>query len=131
MDEDIASLMQALPERVNEDPALVRLGRYLSTELLLEAGERGWHLVVERGAMVDVVPGPLRMRPWVFALRASPAAWSRFWRPLPAPGYHDIFAMARYGHLRIEGDLGPLLANLRYVKEVVALPRRMLMELAS
>ena len=41
---------------------------------------------------------------------------------MPAPGYHDVFAMAKAGHARIEGDLVPLMANLRYVKDLLALP---------
>jgi len=64
------------------------------------------------------------MRSWTFALRASPETWQRFWEPTPAPGYHDLFAMKRLGVARIEGDLVPLMANLRYVKDVVAAPRR-------
>ena len=43
---------------------------------------------------------------------------------LPTPGFNDVFAMARYGHMRIEGDVGPLLEHLRFFKEVLALPRR-------
>ena len=46
-----------------------------------------------------------------------------FWATVPAPGYHDLFAMAKFGHARIEGDLRPLLANLRYIKEVLEAPR--------
>ena len=131
MDADIAELLQALPARVNADPALQRIGRHCSTEWLLETGTQQHHLVVERGRLVELIPGPLRMRAWTFALRASPGTWRRFWQPLPEPGYHDIFAMARFGHMRIEGDVGPLLEHLRYVKEVVALPRRMLAERAA
>jgi hypothetical protein len=32
--------------------------------------------------------------------------------------------MKKLGVARIEGDLTPLMANLRYVKDVVAAPRR-------
>ena len=64
------------------------------------------------------------MRPWRFAIRASEDAWARFWAPMPAPGYHDIFAMTKNGEARIDGDLQPLMANLRYIKDVIAAPRR-------
>jgi len=43
---------------------------------------------------------------------------------VPAPGYHDLFAMKKLGVARVEGDLVPLMANLRYVKDVLAAPRR-------
>jgi hypothetical protein len=42
---------------------------------------------------------------------------------VPEPGYHDLFAMKKLGVARVEGDLVPLMANLRYVKDVVTAPR--------
>jgi hypothetical protein len=42
---------------------------------------------------------------------------------MPEPGYHDVIAMTRLGVARLEGDLQPLMANLRYVKEVLESPR--------
>jgi hypothetical protein len=64
------------------------------------------------------------MRAWTFAVRASESAWTKFWEPMPAAGFHDIFAMAKGGHATVEGDLLPLMANLRYIKDVLAAPRR-------
>ena len=43
---------------------------------------------------------------------------------MPAAGYHDLFALTKSGQARVEGDLRPLMANLRYVKDVLAKPRR-------
>jgi len=103
---------------------LARIGRHCRTALMLEAGEQSFHLAVERGRLAPVVHGPRPLRAWAFALRAEADVWHRFWAPLPAPGFNDLFAMARYGHMRIEGDVGPLLEHLRFFKEVLALPRR-------
>ena len=36
----------------------------------------------------------------------------------------NIFAMKKLGVASVEGDLLPLMANLRYVKDVIAAPRR-------
>jgi hypothetical protein len=65
------------------------------------------------------------MRPWRFAVRADAEAWEEFWRPVPRPGFHDLFAMTKAGRATVEGDLQPLMANLRYLKEVLAAPRRL------
>ena len=119
----IDAVIGDLPELVARDPHLLRLGRFCSTELLLEIGEQTFHLVIDRGRVVEVARGPLRMRAWAFAIRGDRDTWQRFWEPIPAPGFNDIFAMASHGHVRIEGDVGPLLAHLRYVKAVLALPR--------
>jgi hypothetical protein len=114
----------SLPDLVNGDADLVRRGRYLTATFLVEVGEREFLVRVVEGRVAAVEAGPFLMRSWTFALRASEDAWRRFWEPTPAPGYHDLFAMKKLGVARIEGDLVPLMANLRYVKDVVTAPRR-------
>ena len=118
-----AAVMAALADAVNGDPALVRRGRYLDVEFVIEIDEQRYYVTVAAGRIVALVPGPALMRPWRFAIAASADAWRRFWRPVPEPGYHDIFAMTKSGFARIDGDLQPLMANLRYIKEVLATPR--------
>lgn len=113
----------SLPQLVNNDAGLVRRGRHLTATFLVEAGDAEFLVRVAEG-VVSVERGPFLMRAWTFALRASAETWQRFWEPMPAPGYHDLFAMKKLGVARIEGDLVPLMANLRYVKDVVAAPRR-------
>ncbi|MGH7365840.1 MAG: hypothetical protein ACREK9_05465, partial [Candidatus Rokuibacteriota bacterium] len=107
----------------NADAELVRRGRYLTATFLVEAGDTEFLVRVVEGRIAAVEPGPFLMRSWTFALRASAEAWQRFWDVTPAPGYHDLFAMKKLGVARIEGDLAPLMANLRYVKDVVTAPR--------
>jgi hypothetical protein len=109
---------------VNADEALVRRGRWLSAVFLVGAGGIPLYLTVRDGRIAEVAKGPLLMRPWRFAIRADADAWSRFWQPMPEPGFHDILAMSRFGRATLEGDLQPLMANLRYVKEVLEAPRR-------
>jgi hypothetical protein len=116
--------VEALAERVNREPGLVRRGRFLSTTFLLEVGDVEYLVKVVEGRIAGVERGPFLMRPWTFALRAPADAWARFWEPVPPPGYHDLFAMKKLGVARVEGDLLPLMANLRYVKDVIATPRQ-------
>jgi hypothetical protein len=116
-------VLEGLDELVNGREAVVRRGRYLTTTFLVETGETAWLVTVLEGRIARVERGPFLMRQWSFAVRASAEAWRRFWEPAPAPGYHDLFAMAKAGHARIEGDLQPLMANLRYIKDVLEAPR--------
>lgn len=119
----IAAVLDRLAELVNADAALVRRGRYLSTTFLVETGATAWLVTVHEGRVAKVERGPFLLRAWSFAVRASEDAWRRFWEPVPAAGWHDIFAMTKGGHMTVEGDLRPLMANLRYVKDVLAKPR--------
>lgn len=116
-------MFERLPELVNDNAALVWRGRYLSADVLLQSGSAPYHVDIREGRIAQVLLGPVLMRPWRFAIRAETAAWQAFWQAMPKPGYHDIFAMCKLGVASIEGDLQPLMANLRYVKEVLAAPR--------
>jgi hypothetical protein len=118
-----AFLLTSLPELVNGNGPLVRRGRFLDVDFLVGYGDRPYHVAVRRGRIESVDAGPILMRPWRFAIRASEAAWHEFWAPVSRPGYHDIFAMTKSGKAVVEGDLQPLMANLRYIKEVLAAPR--------
>jgi len=122
---DVADTVARLPELVNADAALVRRGRFLTTRFLLELGEASHLVEIDQGRVAAVERGPFLQRSWAFAVRAPEDAWRRFWSAEPPPGYHDIFAMAKRGAARIEGDWHPLMANLRYVKDVLAAPRRL------
>ena len=110
---------------MNADAALVRRGRFLTTDFLVEVGDEPYLVSVQDGRIASVTRGDSRERPWRFAIRASAEAWREFWQHMPRAGYHDLFALTRFGRARIEGDLLPLMANLRYVKEVLETPRRM------
>ena len=124
VESDVHTRITALPELVNADARLLRRGRYLTTTFLVEMDDVQYLVRVVEGRIDSVERGPFLMRPWSFAVRASADPWRRFWEPVPAPGYHDLFAMKKLGVARIEGDLVPLMANLRYVKDVLAAPRR-------
>lgn len=126
MSNNLFELFSAVRDKVNGNDHLRYLGRYCTTELMLQSGEQCVHLVIEHGRVLEIVKGPLHMRAWQLAMRAQPQSWNEFWQPVPAVGYQDIFAMSRFGHLVIDGDIGPLLADLRYIKEVLAMPRHIL-----
>jgi hypothetical protein len=118
-------MIERLFDLVNADAALVRRGRFLTADFLVEVGDEPFLISVQDGRVASVTPRPAPTRPWRFAIRASAEAWQEFWQPVPRPGYHDLFALTRFGRARIEGDLLPLMANLRYIKEVLETPRRL------
>ena len=116
-------MLERLAEIVNGDDALVRRGRYFSDTFMLEIGATQVLIEVRHGRIVGVETGPFVMRSWTFAIRATEEVWQRFWEKLPRPGYHDIFALLRAGRIAFDGELQPMMANLLYVKAVIAAPR--------
>ncbi len=121
---DLAARVESLPRLVNGDPWLVHRGRFLTVDVLIEVGRAPYHLAIEHGRVAALERGPHVLRSWRFAIRAGEEAWRRFWRAVPAPHDHDIFALAKRGELTLEGDLQPFMANLFYFKDMLAAPRR-------
>lgn len=113
-------MVEALKERVNNDSALVRRGRFLSTTFLLEVGATAWLIAIYEGRIVSVTRGPFVMPSSSFALRAPADEWEKFWSGRPPPGSNDLMALIRRRVLRAEGDLNIFMAHLRYFKEALA-----------
>jgi hypothetical protein len=107
----------------NADPWLVHRGRFLDVTFLLRSGEKAWLVRIHRGRVEAVDRGPFVMPRFAFALQGSEQAWATFWQRVPPPGGHDLIAMLKTGALTIAGDLHPFFANLRYFKDLLALPR--------
>jgi hypothetical protein len=117
--------IESLGELANQDPWLVHRGRFLSVTFLIEVGPTPYLVRIHRGRVEAVEKGPLTMPRWTFALRASNEAWSTFWTAVPPAGFHDLIAMVKGRALSVEGDQHPFISNLRYFKDLLALPRAM------
>ena len=113
-------MIETLKARVNEDEALVRRGRFLTTTFLIEVGQTAWLIQIFEGRVVSVTPGPFVMPSSSFALRAAEEEWQKFWSSRPPPGSNDVMALIKRRVLKAEGNLGVFMANLRYFKEVLA-----------
>ena len=116
--------IESLPDLVNDDAALLHRGRYLTTTFMLEIGDEQFIVDVYKGRIIDVTTAGV-MPAWTFALRASEETWKKFWETVPKPGYNDILALVRFGRMRLEGNLQPLMANLLYIKGVLASIRKL------
>lgn len=120
-----AHAIEHLADTVHSDAALLDRGRFVDLEWLWEIGGTPYHVRIQHGFIAELIRGPVLMRPWAFAIRGPVESWERFWAPVPKPGYHDLFAMTSSGRATVEGDLQPLMSNLRYFKDVLAAPRTM------
>jgi hypothetical protein len=113
-----------LQARLEAAPHLRRIGRLFSETVLVEVDGEEIYLTFEKGRLASVVPGPSRKTPWRFALRTDAKALAKFWEARPEPGFHDIFGLVKIGRGRIDGDILCLVKNLRFFKDVMALPRK-------
>ena len=119
-----ADRFAALPRLLAADEDLLRRGRWLTVECRVDVGSEPFFLSVRDGALAALDRGARLMRSTVFSFRATEEAWTNYWQPMPEPGWHDLFALTKRGAASMEGDLRPLLQNLQYFKDLLALPRR-------
>ena len=113
-----------LPDLLAGETELRRRGRWLDIECRIKIGAEHFHLAFRDGALAGFDRGPRLMRSTVFTVRGTDEAWTRHWQEVPEPGWHDLFALTKRGVASFDGDLRPLLQNLQYFKDLLALPRR-------
>ena len=121
--ERVARLFAELPTLVAGNADLVRRGRFLTCDIELGIGAIALAVRIENGRIASVTRGPFLLKPWTFAVRMDPETWLKFLAPVPEAGWHDVMALTKRGAARIEGNLQPFMANLQYIKDVVAAPR--------
>lgn len=112
-----------LPALLESDDDLRRRGRWCNVECRIEIGGEPFFLTIRDGALTQVERGAKLMRSVAFTFRATDEAWAEHWKPVPDPGWHDLFALTKRGHASVDGDMRPFLQNLQYFKDLLALPR--------
>jgi hypothetical protein len=121
----LAAAFEQVPRLLADDANLVRRGVFFRAQFQVGVGAIPFDVVVAAGKVTSLERGPFVMRSWRFAVRGTAEAWHRLWQPLPDPGWHDLSALVKRGCMSLEGDMQPLMANLQYVKDLLALPRRL------
>ena len=116
-------VLERIAARLDAMPHLLRLGALFSETVLIEIDGDCYYLTFHRGRIEKIAHGRNRKTPWRFAIRTDSDALSRFWQALPAAGFHDIFGLVKLGRAEIDGDILSLVKNLRFFKELLAIPR--------
>lgn len=115
--------MRQMQAELERKPHLQRIGRLFSETVLLKIDGMEFYLVFDKGRIDRVVEGPSKKTPYRFGFITDSEALAEFWKATPRAGFHDIFAMVKIGRAEIVGDMLLLVKNLRFFKEVIALPR--------
>lgn len=113
-----------LPDLLAVDTDLRRRGAWLDLKCRVDIGPEPFHLSIRDGDLTALERGPRLMRAVTFTVRGTSEAWQNHWRDMPEPGWHDLFALSKRGAVSFDGDLRPILQNLQYFKDLLALPRR-------
>lgn len=123
MSEHVIQSFQRLSELAAADPELARRGRFLTCDFAIGVGSTQLSVSVDHGHVRSVARGPFLLKSHTFSISAEAETWARFHHPVPAPGDHDLLALTKAGRASITGNLVPLMGNLQFVKDLLALPR--------
>ena len=120
---EVRGAIERLPELLNGDAGFAYRARAMNLDFVLASGRDRFYVPVRSGRLEAVVPGSQILRSAALALAAEPETWLAHWRPVPSPGYHDLFALVKDERLTIEGDTRVLVRHLQNFKDLLAAPR--------
>ena len=100
-------------EASDRDQTIGAMPRYFTCTYLWDMGPVKVIVEMIDGKVYRINTEPQPLDAYDFALRASPATWREFARPIPAPMYHGIWAASFRRDLKIEGNTLALMQNLR------------------
>lgn len=121
--QEVRRAVGRLPELVNGSPGLVLRCRAMHMDLMLASGADRFYVAVRGGRVEPVAGGSQILQPSALAFAASPGTWLAHWRPMPAAGEHDLFALVKDERMTVEGDMKVLMRHLQNVKDILAAPR--------
>ena len=121
--EEARRAIERIPDLVNAQRGFAFRARAMTLDFVLASGRERFYLPVRAGRIEAVVRGSQILRPSVLAFAAEPETWLAHWRPVPAPGEHDLFSLVKDERLSIEGEMRVLMRHLQNFKDILAAPR--------
>jgi hypothetical protein len=114
---------ETLKPQMAGDPLYAWIGRYFTARILFEEDGRSAIVRLSEGRLTEVRVSPPLMCPWAIALRGDETAWGDLLAAVPRPGCQSVFALAKVGRMRVEGDWLVLMQNLWAFTRLVELMR--------
>ncbi|CAN7287007.1 hypothetical protein LJR030_002575 [Rhizobium sp. LjRoot30] len=100
-------------ETSDRDQTIGAMARYYTCTFMWDMGTQKVIVEMVDGKVYRVNTDPQPLDAYDFALRASPATWREFAKPIPDPMYHGIWAASFRRDLKIEGNILVMMQNLR------------------
>lgn len=100
-------------EATDRDPTIGAMARYYTCTFLWDMGTQKIIVEMVDGKTYRINTDPQPLDAYDFALKASPATWREFAKPIPDPMYHGIWSASFRRDLKIEGNILVMMQNLR------------------
>jgi hypothetical protein len=100
-------------EASDRDQTIGAMARYFTCSYMWDMGTAKVIVEMVDGKVYRINTDPQPLDPYDFVLRASPATWREFAKPIPEPMYHGIWSASFRRDLKIEGNILVMMQNLR------------------
>jgi hypothetical protein len=100
-------------EASDRDQTIGAMARYYTCTYMWDMGPQKVIVEMVDGKVYRINTDPQPLDAYDFVLRASPATWREFARPIPEPMYHGIWSASFRRDLKIEGNILVMMQNLR------------------
>ena len=114
-----------LPDLLADDSDLQRRGRWVTVDCRIDVGEQPFFLGLENGALAAFERGTRLMRSSAFTIRGRRGGLDAALAAHARPGLARPVRAHQARAASMEGDFRPLLQNLQFFKDLLALPRRL------
>jgi len=114
---------EALGRALESDPLYARIAGRFGARILFEEAPRSTLVVLDGGRIVRVQAPPPLMAPWDFAIRGESGAWDDLLAAVPPPRCQSIFALAKAGRMRVEGNWLVVMQNVWALTRLLELMR--------
>jgi len=91
-------------EVVNADPEFKIAARYMTKDILIDAGAARCIIKLRDGVLTMIKPDEGFADSWNFAIRATADAWEKFLMPIPPRFFDGLFGGMIRGNFTLEGD---------------------------
>ena len=119
----VCRAFRRLPDLIEGDEGWAFRARGMTLDVMLASGRDRFYVPVRAGRVGPVAEGSQILRSASLAFAAKPETWLAHWRPVPAPGEHDLLALVKDERMTIEGDMTLLMRHLQNLKDLLAAPR--------
>ena len=121
--EAVRRAVERLPALVAGDAGWAYRARAMTLDVLLASGRDRLFVPIRAGRVGPVAAGSQILRSAAVSFAAAPETWLAHWRPVPAPGEHDLLALVKDERMTIEGDMTAFMRHLQNLKDLLAAPR--------
>jgi hypothetical protein len=89
---------------INADPEFKLAARFMSEDVLLEAGSERCLIPVRNGRVSEIKINPPAGETGSIGIQATAESWDKLLQALPPPAYTGLNAGMMRGHLQMTGD---------------------------